>query len=75
MKKILYKVYFKVTETLYDGKERRILNEVYMPRFDEVTKKHITEEQRIERGTIALKAEHYHDIQYASTIATEIIFA
>ena len=75
MKKALYKVYFKATETLGNGNERRILKEVYMPRFDGITKKHITEEQRIERGTRALQAEHYYNIQYGSTIATQVIFA
>lgn len=75
MKKLMYKVVFNVTETLQNGKERRVQKVVYMPRFDEVTKKHISPEQQIERGIAALKEQRYYDIQYGSTIATEIIFA
>lgn len=74
MKKQVYKVNFYATETLQNGKERRVLKSVYTPRFDATTRKHITEEQRIERGTQALAAEHYYNIQYGSTIATELIF-
>lgn len=75
MKKPLYKVYSKATETLGNRKERRILKDVYMPRFDGVTNRHITEDQRIEKGTRALQAEHYYSIEYGSTIATEVIVA
>lgn len=46
-----------------------------MPRFDEQTRKHITPDQQIYRGTAELKAENYYNIEYGSTIATEIIFA
>ena len=73
MKKLVYKVNFYATETLHNGKERTTLKAVYMPRIDPVTRRHITEEQRIERGTMALKAEHYYNIRYGSTIATEMI--
>ena len=75
MKEPMYKVIFNVTETLQNGNERRVQKVVYMPRFDEVTKRHISQEQQIERGTRALKAEHYYNIEYGSTVATEIIFA
>lgn len=75
MKKLMYKVIFNVTETLQNGKERRTQKAVYMPRFDEKTNKHISPEQQIERGTAALKAERYYNIEYGSTVATEIIFA
>lgn len=75
MKKLMYKVVFHATETLQNGKERRVQKVVYMPRFDEETRKHITTEQRIARGTAALAAERYYNIEYGSTIATELIFA
>lgn len=75
MKKMVYKVIFNVTETLQNGKERRMQKAVYMPRFDETTRKHISPEQQIERGVAALKAEGYYHISYGSTVATEIIFA
>jgi hypothetical protein len=75
MKKPMYKVIFNVTETCQNGNERRIQKVVYMPRFDEITRKHLTPEQQIERGTEALKALYYYNIQYDSTVATELIFA
>lgn len=75
MKKQMYKVYFYATETLGNGKERRRLHAVYMPRFDATTRKHITEEQRIERGTQALAVEGFYNIEYGSTVSTEMIFA
>ena len=75
MKKALYKVIFTVTETCQNGNERRVQKVVYMPRFDESTRRHISPEQQIERGTAALAAEGYYNIKYGSTVATEIIFA
>lgn len=75
MKKAMYKVIFTVTETCQNGNERRVQKVVYMPRFDEKTGRHISPEQQIDRGTEALKAEHYYNIEYGSTVATEIIFA
>lgn len=75
MKKLMYKVIFNVTETCQNGNERRVQKVVYMPRFDETTGRHISPEQQITRGTEALKAEHYYNIEYGSTVATEIIFA
>ena len=75
MKKIAYKVIFTVTETCQNGNERRVQKVVYMPRFDEKTGRHITPEQQIERGTAALAAEHYYNIKYGSTVATELIIA
>ena len=71
----MYKVIFNVTETCQNGNERRVQKVVYMPRFDETTRKHITPAQQIERGKAALAAEHYYNIEYGSTVATELIFA
>lgn len=73
MKIELYKVNFYATKSLGNGKERRTLESVYMPRFDAATRKHITEEQRIQRGVQALTAEGYYNIKYGSTIVTELI--
>lgn len=75
MKRPLYKVSFWATEKIGGGKEYRTLRTVYIPRVDEVTRQRITEEQCKERGQQALLAEHYYDIEYGSTIATELIFA
>lgn len=73
MKIALYKVHFRATQALGNGKERRTIQTVYMPRFDGATRKHITEEQRIERGVQALTEAGFYDIEYGSTIATELI--
>ena len=74
MKKPMYKVIFNVTETCNNGNERRLQKVVYMPRFDEQTGKHISTEQQIERGKKALVDEHYYNIEYGSTVATELFF-
>ena len=74
MKRQIYAVVFKVTETCQNGNERKIQKTVYMPRFDE-NNKHITIDQRVKRGIEALKAAHYYNIEYVKTTATEIIFA
>ena len=75
MKKQMLKVYFYATETLSNGKEQTRLHAVYMPRKDEQTGQIITREQQIERGTEALKAAHYYNIRYGSTVETTMIFA
>lgn len=74
MKKAYYKVYFHATETLQNGNERTRLHAVYIPRFDEITGRHITPAQQIERGTEALKNANFYNIKYGSTVATELIF-
>ncbi|MBQ8331161.1 MAG: hypothetical protein IJX94_01510 [Clostridia bacterium] len=73
MKIEIYNVHFWATQRQGNGKERRTLQTVHMPRFDAVTRKHITEEQRIEKGTQALTAEGFYDIEYGSTVADELI--
>ena len=72
MKKLYYKVYFYATKS--GCSEKRKLVPVFMPRFDEFTGKHITQEQQKQRGESALKGEGFYDIEYGSTIATELIF-
>jgi len=74
MLKQFYKVYFWATELKY-GKEEIRLHEVYMPRVDESTGKLLTTEELITRGTEALKKEHFYNIKYGSTVATELVFA
>lgn len=73
MKQAMYEVIFEVTETLQNGKERRVKKSVYSPRFGE-DGKHITETERIFRGRIALRECQYYDIVYIGTKATTLIF-
>lgn len=75
MKHQYYKVYFKASKEVYKGIRERKLIAVYLPKRDETTGKHLNEAQRIERGTAALEAEGYTNIEYGSTILdTELIF-
>lgn len=73
MIKKLFKVYFWATETKH-GKEETRLQAVYMPRVDESTGELLTTAEQIARGTEALKNEHFYNIKYGSTVATELIF-
>lgn len=75
MKKSFYEVVFLVTETMQNGDERQMKKSVLIPHFDEVTGKHIPEEQRIVRGEKALTEEHFYDILYLETKNKTIIFA
>lgn len=75
MKIAIYKVNFWATETLQNGKERRTLKTVYMPRFDKETRKHITEAERIVKGTQALLDANYYNIEYGSTVASVMIIS
>ena len=77
MKIPMLKVIFNVTETCQNGNERRVQKAVYMHRFYEENGKRLFmgRETQIERGTAALKEEHYYNIEYGSTVATEIIIA
>lgn len=74
MKKALYEVVFKVTKTNQNGAEQTFKKCVYMPRFDE-SGKHIDPARQIERGTAALKEEHYYNIEYICTHCTYLTFA
>lgn len=74
MKKALYEVVFKATYTQANGAERTITKSVFSPVFDPETMRHITEGQRIERGTAALKAEQFYNIEYIYTKRTALIF-
>lgn len=71
MKNPMYEVIFEVTETLQNGKERRVKKSVFMPRFKHG--KHVTPEEQIERGKAALKDAHYYNIVYINTKATALI--
>ena len=75
MKKALYEVTFKVTETCMNGNEVTHKKSVYMPRFDEHTGKHIPEDVAIARCIAALEAEHYYNIQFIARRATFLTFA
>jgi hypothetical protein len=72
MKNPLYEVIFEVTETLQNGKERRVKKSVFVPRFS--GGKHNPPEVQIARGEAALKDAHYYNIVYISTKATTLIF-
>lgn len=72
MKNPMYEVIFEATETLQNGKERRVKKSVFMPRFSHG--KHIPPEEQIARGEAALKDAHYYNIVYISTKATILIF-
>lgn len=74
MKKSFYEVIFEVTETCQNGNERRIKKSVFMPHVDE-NGKHLSTPRRIERGSAALKAEHYYNIKYIETKTKHLIFA
>ena len=62
MKKNYYELTFKVTETLQNGKERRVNKTVLSPIFRDG--KFIIESERIEKGIMVLKEEHYYNIEY-----------
>jgi hypothetical protein len=72
MKVKYYETIFEVTETLQNGKERRIKKSVYSEIFRDG--KHISAEERLRRGVDALKAEHYYNIVYIDTKTTFLIF-
>ena len=71
MKNPMYEVIFEVTETLQNGKERRVKKSVFMPRFRHG--KHVTPEEQIARGEAALKDANYYGIIYITTKATVLI--
>lgn len=75
MKVKIYEVVFKATETLQNGNERTVKKSVYMTPFDETTGKHNSPEMQIEKGTAALKSEHYYNITYLETKVKTIIRA
>lgn len=72
MKVIYYETVFKVTETLQNGKERRIKKSVLTPIFVN-GKRHIVID-RIRKAEDALKAEHYYNIEYIETKIKEVIY-
>lgn len=71
MKQPMYEVIFEATETLQNGKERRVRKSVFMPRFKHG--KHVSPEDQISRGEAALKDARYYNIVYISTKATVLI--
>lgn len=74
MKQIMYEVTFEVTETLQNGKERRIKKSVLMPTVDFKTRKHLDTDTRIMRGYTALTDAHYYNIEYVGTKNKVVIF-
>ena len=74
MRRKFYEVYFDCTETLQNGKERRVKKSVLMPLFDYKTNKHLDLDTRIMRGYAALVEAHYYNIEYAETKTKTLIF-
>ena len=74
MKVKLYDVVFDVTETLQNGKERRVKKSVLMPVFDPRTKKHLDLDTRIMRGYSALVDANYYNIEYSETKTKVVIY-
>lgn len=72
MKELMYEVVFEATETLQNGKERRIKKGVLLPRFRDG--KHVCPEEQIARGEAALKAAWYYDIEYIETKCKTLLF-
>lgn len=72
MKVKYYETIFRVTETLQNGKERRIKKSVLSPIF--INGRHHIELDRINKAEKALKEEHYYDIEYVETKTKEVIF-
>jgi hypothetical protein len=70
----MYEVIFEATETLQNGKERRIKKGVLMPRFDAKTGRHIPPEAQIARGEAALKEAQFYNIVYVETKNKTLIF-
>ena len=73
MKTLIYEVIFEVTETLQNGKERKINKSVYMSPLVESI--HVSLALQIEKGTAALKKENYSNIQYVTTKNKYFLFA
>lgn len=74
IKNPLYEVIFEVTETLQNGKERRVKKSVFMPHFDAKTGRHIPPEVQKARGEKALKEAHFYNIVYVETKNKTLIF-
>ena len=72
MNKIYYETIFMCTETLQNGKERRIKKSVFAEMF--IDGKNNGIEQRILKGTKALESLHYYKIEYIDTKKTTFIF-
>lgn len=74
MRRKVYEVIFDCTETLQNGKERRVKKSVFMPVFDTNTNKHLDLDTRIMRGYTALVEAHYYNIEYSDTKTKTLIF-
>ena len=66
-----YEAIFKVTETLQNGKERRVKKSVLCPIFK--NGRHVIEFNRIDKAIEELKALNYYDIEYIETKPKSII--
>lgn len=71
----MYKNIFMVTETLQNGKERRLKKSVLTTIWREKDGKtvHFGQEDRIAHCVEILKAHGYYDIEFVKTIGTTIL--
>lgn len=72
MRATVYECIFLVTETLQNGKERRIKKSVLSPRFR--NGKHVTERERVSAGMKILEDEYYYNIEYLETKNKTILY-
>ncbi len=70
MKKFYVEI-FQVTETLQNGKERRVKKEVLSPVFN--NGKHIPEKDRINAAVKLLEENHYYNIEHLETKARDVL--
>lgn len=74
MRKQMYEVIFEATETLQNGKERRVRKGILMDCVNPVTNRHTSPEQQIARGEAALKEAYFYNIVYIETKKKTLIF-
>lgn len=66
-----YEEIFKVTETLQNGKERRVTKSVLCPIFK--AGRHVIELDRIDKAIKELSALHYYNIEHIETKVKTLI--
>lgn len=66
-----YENIFNVTETLQNGKERRVKKSVLSPIFK--NGKHVIQLDRVDRCVKELEALHYYDIEFIETKTKTLI--
>ncbi len=72
MKAMVFENIFLVTKSCDNGNELSFKKSVYSPRFR--NGKLLTEQERIAEGTEVLKAEHFYNIRFIKSKATNILY-